>query len=96
MAMTAELGDPNISVAEIHKLFNRLLPDRKQFAKATGWDQKDIATIDVYRESPATYSFPTLSQLRRTLPRWLNEIGLAHGSYELAERCPMLILEPRE
>ena len=93
MAMTAESGEPNISVAEIHKLFNRLLPDREQLAKASGWDQKDIATIDVYHESSATYSFPTLSRLRQIFPRGLHETGLAHGSYELAERCPTLVLE---
>lgn len=93
MAMTAESGGPNISVAEIHKLFNRLLPDREQLAKSTGWSHEDIATIDAYCGSTARYSYPTLSQLRWVLPQCLKETGLLQGSYELAERCPTLVLE---
>ena len=96
MAVAMELQSPNISVADTHAAFNRLLPDRKRLAKASGWSHEDIATIDLYCGSPARYSYPTLSQLRRVLPQCLKETGLLQGSYELAERCPILILEPRE
>lgn len=96
MAVAAESQSPNISVADTHAAFNRLLPDRKRLAEATGWSHEDIATIDLYRGSPARYSYPTLSQLRRVFPQCFKETGLTQGSYELAERCPILILESRE
>jgi SAM-dependent methyltransferase len=93
MAMCAETGDPNVGVAAIHETFECLFPDRQQLASASGWSMDDIATIDVYRGSMATYSFPALAQLRRIIPRDFREAGLSHGSYELAERCPTLMLE---
>lgn len=93
MAVAAESQSPNISVADTHAAFNRLLPDRKQLAKSTGWSHEDIATIDLYDGSPARYSYPTLSQLRRVFPQCFKETGLMYGSYELAERCPILALE---
>ncbi|HUW25221.1 MAG TPA: class I SAM-dependent methyltransferase [Gallionella sp.] len=93
MAVAAESQNPNISVADTYAVFSRLLPDRKQLAKVSGWSHEDIATIDLYHGSPARYSYPTLSQLRQVLPQCLKETGLRQGSYELAERCPTLVLE---
>lgn len=93
MAIIAETANPNIRVAAIHETFERLLPDRQQLAAAAGWSAADIATIDVYRGSAINYSFPTLAQLRRTIPPSFRETGLLHGTYELAERCPTLLLE---
>ena len=96
MAVAAESHGPNISVADTHAAFNRLLPDRKRLAAATGWSHEAIATIDLYRGSAAGYSYPALAQLRRVFAQRFRETGLTQGSYELAERCPILILEPRE
>ena len=96
MAAAAESHSPNIRVVDVHSVFDRFLPDRKRLAKATGWSDEDIATIDLYRGSPARYSYPTLAQLRHVFAQRFNETGLRYGSYELAERCPILTLEPRE
>jgi len=96
MAVAAESHNANVGVVDIHAAFNRLLPDRNRLADATGWSHEDIATIDLYRGSPARYSYPTLAQLRQVFARRFKETGLRQGSYELAERCPILILESRE
>ena len=93
MAITSETGDPNLQVADTLAAFNRLLPDREQLARASGWDMEDIATIDFYQGTAARYSYPTLTQFRRIIPACFRETGLARGSYELAERCPTLLLE---
>ena len=95
MAIASEAPDHNLSVAETCATFDRLIPDRNQLAAATGWSAEDIETIEAYRGSEALYSYPTLSQVRKTLHPSLHEIGLIQGSYELAERCPILILESR-
>jgi SAM-dependent methyltransferase len=96
MAVGTESHDPSIGAADTHAAFNRLLPDRKRLAEATGWSDADFATIDVYRGSSARYTFPTLAQVRRAFAQRFKETGLRQGSYELAERCPILILEVRE
>jgi SAM-dependent methyltransferase len=93
MAIASEVTDHNLNVAETCETFDRLIPDRNQLASVTGWRSEDIETIDFYRNSETRYSYPTLSQVRKTIHPALQEIGLMQGSYELAERCPILILE---
>lgn len=93
MALSTESGLPNICVGDTYETFQRLLPDRHALAMATGWSMDDIATIDVYRGSVAQYSYPTLAQVRRILPPEFLEMDLLQGSYELAERCPIIILQ---
>jgi SAM-dependent methyltransferase len=96
MAVGTESHRPDIGVADTLAAFNRLLPDRERLAEATGWSDEDFATIDVYRGSSARYTFPTLAQVRRVFAQRFKETGLKQGSYELAERCPILILESCE
>ncbi len=94
MAIVAEAADPNIKVQRIFDVFEQLFPNRTSLAKATGWPAEDIDTIDVYRGSSEAYSFPTFEQLRTAIPDSFSEPRLVPvGSYELAERCPLLILD---
>jgi hypothetical protein len=92
MAIVAGQGDPNIRVHDIREQFQALVAeaDRAELAAAAGWLAADIDTIDVYRDSPTVYSFPTRSQLRAALPSYCEEIGSGSGTYELAERCPVI------
>jgi ubiquinone/menaquinone biosynthesis C-methylase UbiE len=95
MALAAESGNSNVDVAAIHQVFTRLVPDRSELAARSGWSAAQIATIDAYRNAAASYSFPTLAEVRASFRRDLNEIEVLHGGYELAERCPLFVLEAR-
>jgi hypothetical protein len=96
MAIAAEAGDSNVRVGEIRRVFMELLPDREQLAAASGWSVEDIGTIDAYRDATASYSFPMLSEVRASFPQYFREIELMYGSYELAQCCPMFVLEARK
>jgi len=93
MALAAEAGDSNVAVARIHQAFDSMFPDRRMLAASSGWDEEAIGTIDVYRGSRVIYSFPKLSEMRCALAPKFIESDLAYGSYELAERCPVIVLE---
>jgi SAM-dependent methyltransferase len=95
MALAARSRDYTFCIADTLHTFEHLLPDRAQLAAVTGWSLQDIATIDFYRGSSARYSYPPLSALRSIVPLPLREIEVRHGSYELAERCPILVWERR-
>ncbi|MBI4808956.1 MAG: class I SAM-dependent methyltransferase [Nitrosomonadales bacterium] len=95
MAIASESPDFTLNVAETAETFDRLIPDRARLAAATGWRADEIATIDFYRGSDARYCYPTLSQVRNSIPPSLVEKEVIYGSYELAERCPILVLESR-
>ncbi|MBU0688224.1 MAG: class I SAM-dependent methyltransferase [Gammaproteobacteria bacterium] len=95
MAIASQTPNYTFLVSETLRIFDRQFPDRQQLAEVTGWDMQDIDTLDLYQDSIALYSYPPLASLRKTLPKALVEIGLMYGHYELAERCPLLILERR-
>ncbi|MBU0621633.1 MAG: class I SAM-dependent methyltransferase [Gammaproteobacteria bacterium] len=92
MAIASESTDYTLSVAETAATFDRLIPDRGALAAATGWRADEIETIDFYRGSDARYCYPTLAQVRKAIPPTLKEHEIIYGSYELAERCPILVL----
>lgn len=83
--------DHSVRVAAIRDMFDALVPDRTELAARTGWRRDVIDHIDIYRDSPASYSFPTLDQVRATLAPF-TEIACHVPSYELGERCPTLVL----
>jgi len=95
MAIAATSADYTFCIADTLATFDRLLPDRQQLAAASGWRMDEIETIDFYRGSTARYSYPPLSQLRKTIPLEFSETETLYGHYELAERCPLLVLERR-
>jgi SAM-dependent methyltransferase len=95
MAMLAESGAVNIGAADIYACRRRLLPDDEPLAAATGWNVDEIDTLNAYRAATISFSFPTLEQLRRSYAATFDEIGIAHGSYDLAECCPVLALRAK-
>ncbi len=96
MALVAASGDPNLAVEAILARFEREFPDRQKLAAATGWPRGQIDTIDTYRGSEEVYSFATFEQIRQAMPASFTNPRLQEsGSYELAERCPLLITERR-
>lgn len=95
MAIASQTPDYTFQISETLRTFDHQFPDRQQLAEVTGWDRQDIDTLDLYRDSIALYSYPPLESLRKTFPKALVETGLMYGHYELAERCPLLVLERR-
>lgn len=94
MAIVAEARDAAIPVALIHYIFQREFPDRAALSAATGWDLDEIAEIDAYDDKPMIYRFPTRRELLAHLPaQFENPRFASSGTYELAERCPLLVAD---
>lgn len=94
MAICAGQPIPNVKVVDILDAFCRMFPDRDELTRRTGWQREDIDTIDVYKESPEIYNMPRSAQILSQIPSsFSNPKFVAAGSYELAERCPILVVE---
>lgn len=93
MALVASNQTPNIHVTQILNTFNEYFPDRLALSNISKWPVADIATIDVYQNSSAIYSFPTIQEVRNSIPSGLREVEIVYASYELADRCPIMIIE---
>ncbi|MBZ9804619.1 class I SAM-dependent methyltransferase [Mesorhizobium sp. ES1-6] len=93
MTATGPAPDHAIPVKTIAERFDALFPDRQELSARTGWEMPVIATIDVYRNSPAIYSFaPTMTLIGEAEAFFDNVCIVPTGSYGLAERCPLLVL----
>jgi len=96
MAICTERATPNVAVQEILRVFNRELPDRGALRRVTGWTDDHIAQMDAYADLPEVFSFPTSEQLLASVPReFAGPRLVAAGTYELADRCPLLVMDVR-
>lgn len=94
MAIVARNGSPNIPVTQIRDGFHELFPDQAGLMAATGWTAEEIDTIEVYKDSVVSFSFPTLAEFRAVVPTGFGNFRvLPSGSYEMAERCPILVMD---
>lgn len=89
MALAAASG-PLVAVDRIQATFCALFPDRQALARQTGWVGADFAEIDAYRGSSTCLWFPTREQLLAAVGNPPGSRFIASGTYELAERCPLL------
>ena len=96
MAMVAQARNANIGVADIRARFNSLMPERNELSAAAGWTRAQIDTIDTYADVQYQLSFPALADIRGTFSSTFREIDVMYGSYELAECCPILVLQARQ
>ncbi|TIS53451.1 MAG: class I SAM-dependent methyltransferase [Mesorhizobium sp.] len=95
VAMTAigDAPDYIMPVRRILEQFEALFPDRAELSERTGWELPVIGTIDVYRNSPAVYSFAPAAAIVEEAEEYFGDVGTAStGTYGLAERCPLLVL----
>ena len=90
MAVAQAAGDANVAMTSVWETFERLFPDRERLSRATGWSLEVIAEIDDYKQSPHIKSFPTRAQILTMFP---SARFVESGTYELAERCPLLVID---
>ncbi|SFP32473.1 hypothetical protein SAMN03159463_03995 [Mesorhizobium sp. NFR06] len=93
MIATGDAPDHALPVRAIVERFDALFPDRAELSDRTGWELPVIGTIDVYRNSPATYSFAPVAAVIEEAAMYFGDISITStGPYGLAERCPLLVL----
>lgn len=95
MALCAERQTMSLPVRDLLAAFrDRVVRgSAERWMLDRGWDAADLTSIEVYAESTETYSFPTRAELETSVPdglwlRWHDVLG-----YELAERCPLAVLD---
>jgi SAM-dependent methyltransferase len=84
-----------VAVVDVWHAFVRICPDASRLVTQLGWPPQVLATIEPYRESAAAYAFPTLEEMRAVLADGFIELACHVPGYELGDRCPTLVLEPR-
>ena len=93
MAVQGMDDAPAVAVDAIWQIWNAARIDWRALAEARGWAPAEVATMDFYRGSPARYNFMRHDDAIRRLARaGFDPVAKRTGSYELAERCPIVLL----
>jgi hypothetical protein len=95
VAATLAGGERDVPLVAIYEAVAAAFPDRAALAARTGWPHAAIDHLDVYRGSPARYSFPTLAEVRATFAAELDEVACEVPRYPLGERFPTMTWRPR-
>ena len=88
VAMAIQPADRNLAVVELGRAVEELVGDRDALAARTGWPRAVIDTIDAYRVSGLTYSFPTVAEVHAAFAPYLTPVAASTPGYELGDRCP--------
>lgn len=95
MALQESAGS-GVAVGSVWSALDDAWPELDRLAERTGWPVEEVRTIGVYRGVATRYTFPTLAEYRDVLAAaGFVVAGVAIPSYELGERCPILVIEPR-
>lgn len=93
MSLSTPQNNYNVRVADVLALFNSHFANRATFLHQTGWPVEVYQTIDVYQNSNVSLSFVPRAALDALFNQFASQVRYRTGSYELAERCPIVILE---
>jgi SAM-dependent methyltransferase len=90
-----ESSTRGVRIRDVWTLWRELVPDPRALFAELGWNEDALEAIDLYRDSPVTYAFPTQAEIV-TLARDLFDFVSADvPTYELGERCPTLVFRAR-
>ncbi len=94
MVLASQSATPSVPVPHILEAFNAMFPERTALVAAAGLSLEQIDTIDLYRGSNVVFSFPNRDQLMSVIrPFFPGARLVACGSYDMSERCPLLVAD---
>lgn len=77
------------------QMWHRLRLQHAACIEAQRWSAEAMDTIEAYAASNDTYWFPTLNEARRSFAHCFKVREIRYSDYELADRCPLFVLERR-
>jgi SAM-dependent methyltransferase len=87
---------PDVAVNEVWQVWHAARIDMYALAVARGWPPEQVGTIEFYQGSAARYNFMCYDDTIRHLQHaGFDLVATRIGSYELAERCPHVLLRKR-
>jgi SAM-dependent methyltransferase len=90
-----ERGLAGISMRRFQQSWHEIFPDIAGTARQLGWPASQFDVLRNYDEQDLIVTYPTLEELRDAVTPHFRELECVFGSYELADRCPTLVLAPK-
>jgi len=93
MAMQRSV-EQGIPVNEVYRFWTSQRVDRESLSLRTGWDRREIETIELHNGPNTVHTFPTIQELQSVLGEFFGEMGKCVPSYPGGDLCPTLVLRP--
>jgi hypothetical protein len=93
MAMQRSV-EQGIPVNEVYRFWTNQRVDKESLSVHTGWDRREIETIELHNGPNTVHTFPTLQEMSSVLDGFFGEISTSVPSYPGGDRCPTLVLRP--
>ena len=84
-----------IAVDEVYRFWVSRNLDESLLISRAGWEKLAIDSIKLYRGTDTVHTFPTLAEIGSVLHERFQEVSISTPSYNLGERCPILLLRPK-
>lgn len=89
MALSNTRSAYDVAVSEIWSVWDQARRERPGLNER--WSAEAASTIEGYRESAATYSFPPLNRIQPTFSRHINVAKVYVPNYKFGDCCPTMI-----
>ncbi len=97
MAVQGAAGAHDVGLHDAWTVWDEPRWNARTVAEGLGWSPAQVGTIEFWRGSSARYVFMRFDEAVGHLHRAGFDLVVARtGSYELAERCPLLLLRKRQ
>lgn len=95
MAIQGEDCRRGVALSEIWSTYRARIAEDRELAVHAGFPILEVQTIANYEGVATRYTYSTLEEALEVLSRDFEPIEHWYGSYELAERCPTVVLRRR-
>jgi SAM-dependent methyltransferase len=93
MAMQRSV-EQGIPVNEVYRFWTSQCVDKELLSLRTGWERREIETIELHNGPNTIHTFPTIDELRSVLEEYFGEIRKCVPTYPGGNLCPTLVLRP--
>ncbi|GAB4248244.1 MAG: class I SAM-dependent methyltransferase [Acidobacteriota bacterium] len=80
-----------VRVADVWEAWNDLRAEIEACPAAAAWEPKTVATIELYRNNPERYWFPTFAEIQTLFEEVVELISVEYPGYEMGDRCPTAV-----
>ena len=80
-----------IPVAEIYKVWEKTISAPEQLLQKLGWSVDLLKTINMYKNSPSIYTFPTLEEIQDLFSSYFVELSCNFPTYQSGKFFPTII-----
>jgi hypothetical protein len=94
MALQKNPGE-GIVVKEIYEAWKRVKAECPGLVERRGWRRQTVETIKLYEGQTGRYTFPTITEFRRAMARYFDEVSVTFPKYEMGEQCPIFVFRTR-